>query len=1232
MHGSDGDSNHANAVSFAQLEPSKENIQPLLRSAGKRMRSLAHNLQQTPKALTEKQERDRKAWESAIERDTSNDPLALWLKYIKWIKLNYSCPTNQKAQLLSLIERCTNAFKDDARYMNHKKYVKLWLEYSALSRDPLQIFQFMHANKIGAKLALFWRGWSLMAEQHHQWDLVDRILCTAKQIGAQPQEDVTHAHDAFLERMKKRIHEQDMDQLNAMQTQSQQQRLQHHNGSGSGSSGGGMERATLGQITESSSSHRTDYQQPRGFGNEIKPTKTTTTTTASHNQPSFGVYCDDDENMDPGQIQPSATTHNDDDDDGLQSLLPVNRGWRQFATETHRRKENDGVPSTWNQQGFGTQSVQQRERGKQRAFGVAIDDEFRPRKQPLQPQQEEELICTHQRPAMGAWTKEDRARFSCASFVDPRLLSYDGEKCSLEEARCRFMKPVWNAQMQRDDGAETGVAGDDDDDMMMTMNVGRILYNKGHPDLSIPSTIKEEPTPTRTEIATDASKKNRKRKTSDEDGDGDKGDTVVDENVAIAPTRKKFKFGGNIAHQQSMAMAKLAVPGTGTVPTADEASYDVFAELTVQSNFTNTLTLGSHIDTPLKKLDFATPAAAAAAAAHHGSLFMSSKHQQHQQHQHRAISEQTQDLSSMTAFFNQPIKITDKRMVDTPTVTHLKAKKMLNPTATITFHSKAAMNEIVEIFGGGGCGGAEKVMPQQQQPQQQQVEEKKQEESFGIYEDTATIHTKIDIGKIHIDDDDDDDDDDVQNIQVDHVSQSHSQSESLAMPSIAESDDDKHSPKQQQHKQKKEKNTKMMVIDPFGVAVVQNTSMCALYLNDNNIFDYRHDAVPFNIDDLLNGETDIDLQDDDDTFFNITQFVRACSSSSNRLVFFVNDLSCNDEQCERLLVIHRAREPQLQNYHISQSLLRRPQGTQLCTDFAVVERVYLYRDVSLAVCKTTDSFQTLHDVLEKSRRCRTEMHEKWMLYMASEMIRVICALHASRMIHVRLSLHSFVVKLADSSELSGDWCGQHERGWHHFGLLLHDLDACLKLDDFLDFERVEKNANANTNADDDEFGCLISDENLSDEQTNLCTLFQKRILQPKQKQSFFCYESDYFSVFVLLMQILTANENIISLIFERNIDLQNVMSFVQNYRVEHGLSRLQNERIWCDIVQFLLMTKHENGNGGGGIYEFERLSIEERRTYLGGCYQLCCTELIDLEYLSPKLQLIMTKIARMMRE
>ena len=303
------------AVSFDQLEPSKENIQPLLRSAGKRMHSLAQNLQQAPKALTEKQERERKQWEAAIATDVSPDPLSFWLKYIKWTKLNFTSATNQKAQLLPLIERCTKKFKDNAQYTNSKKFIKVWLEYAHLSRDSLQIFDFMYNHKIGYELALFWRGWAIIAENQNRFDLVDQIFQKAKQVNAAPIKDINHAYEAFLKRMKKKISNQNEEVMNAL-----------HNNSYSHQ----PNRATLGQIAKNPTSHRFDSSKPRGFGQQIAHKQH-----GGDKNKSFGIYCDEENN------------END-------ARLPlVSNGWRALGSEYNRKKENDGVPTTWNQQGFG---------------------------------------------------------------------------------------------------------------------------------------------------------------------------------------------------------------------------------------------------------------------------------------------------------------------------------------------------------------------------------------------------------------------------------------------------------------------------------------------------------------------------------------------------------------------------------------------------------------------------------------------------------------------------------------------------------------------------------------------------------------------------------------------------------------------------------------------------------------------------------------------------------------
>eukprot|EP01084_Bolivina_argentea_P088925 160562_1 len=533
----------AQAVSFAQLEPSKENIQPLLRSTGKRMKSLAQNLRQTPKALTQKQERERLQWEHALKSDKSQDPLNLWLQYIKWVKLNFSCPTNQKAQLLRLIERCTSSFKDDARYTNNKHYIKLWLEYAHLSRDSMEIFKFLHANKIGAQLALFWRGWAIVAEQQNQFDLVDRIFNEAKQIGAQPLKDIHRSYEQFSARMRKKIHNNDIElQPNI-----------HHTSYPNNTN----TRATLGQISAHSSSHRKDHIQPHGFGTQIAMKQ-------HHTKPQIG-----DINQDNRGKQRKFGVYREQETQRVSSSLPPAKStWQKLGTGYNRSKENNGIASAWNHQHFNMENKpRMQQRHDTHNFAIPTDDALR----------DGNTIRTHERPAMGEWKQQ--GRYMCASFYDPKALQYDGAQCSFEEARCRVMKGKWNKELEEKERSESMMM--EEDDMMMTMNVGRILYNKNCPDLSIPSTINEEPQSLKSTINTDkhAQKhRNRKRRSSD--------DEDLPENEELKPNKKRFKFGIlNGIHGMD-----------------EDRTYDVFSELTTTTNLT-TNKIGINYETPIRKKD-----------------------------------------------------------------------------------------------------------------------------------------------------------------------------------------------------------------------------------------------------------------------------------------------------------------------------------------------------------------------------------------------------------------------------------------------------------------------------------------------------------------------------------------------------------------------------------------------------------------------------------------------------
>merc|ERR1712228_151255 len=90
---------------------------------------------------------------------------------------------------------------------------------------------------------------------------------------------------------------------------------------------------------------------------------------------------------------------------------------------------------------------------------------------------------------------------------------------------------------------------------------------------------------------------------------------------------------------------------------------------------------------------------------------------------------------------------------------------------------------------------------------------------------------------------------------------------------------------------------------------------------------------------------------------------------------------------------------------------------------------------------------------------------------------------------------------------------------------------------------------------------------------------------------------------------------------------KDIISQIDAYRVEIGLDKLQNGNMWNKILQMMLMRESDNDTP----YQFDKLSICERQNYLKQCHKHCAMQLMDLENLSPKLQVILARLDRMIR-
>lgn len=147
------------------------------------------------------------AWSAYRSGDASagsggGDPLLPWLRYVKWTEAEY--PSRGKGSAyVQLLERCTRKFKDEERYRNDKRYLRVWIKYADALDDPTDVFRYLYSNGIGEDLALFYVAWAFVVERAKNYALADKIYTRGKNRLAQPVEELKEKHRQFQRRMSR---------------------------------------------------------------------------------------------------------------------------------------------------------------------------------------------------------------------------------------------------------------------------------------------------------------------------------------------------------------------------------------------------------------------------------------------------------------------------------------------------------------------------------------------------------------------------------------------------------------------------------------------------------------------------------------------------------------------------------------------------------------------------------------------------------------------------------------------------------------------------------------------------------------------------------------------------------------------------------------------------------------------------------------------------------------------
>ena len=151
----------------------------------------------------------------ALRTYDGDDPLEAWYTYIVWVEQTY--PNGGKeGNLNSLLEKCLKEFKDEVKYNDDSRFFEVWMKYANLSSNPLEVYNFMHTEKICQKVPKFYVEWAWELEQVNNFKKAETTFKLAYEtIGDQEDnlDSLKAKHKQFQARVMKKMLEKSDDNI-----------------------------------------------------------------------------------------------------------------------------------------------------------------------------------------------------------------------------------------------------------------------------------------------------------------------------------------------------------------------------------------------------------------------------------------------------------------------------------------------------------------------------------------------------------------------------------------------------------------------------------------------------------------------------------------------------------------------------------------------------------------------------------------------------------------------------------------------------------------------------------------------------------------------------------------------------------------------------------------------------------------------------------------------------------
>ncbi|XP_023258484.1 mitotic checkpoint serine/threonine-protein kinase BUB1 beta [Seriola lalandi dorsalis] len=185
-----------------EWELSKENIQPLRR--GRDISALHQALSQQQDGLSSAINQQRQAFESELRMYEGDDPLDVWDRYIKWTEQTFP-QGGKESNLNTLLERVATRFTEEKKYHNDPRYVDLWIKFAETCPEPLDIYRYMQAQRIGVTQASLYIAWSEEYENQGNSRKADLVYKEGFKKCAEPHDKLLQFHRALQARVARQV-------------------------------------------------------------------------------------------------------------------------------------------------------------------------------------------------------------------------------------------------------------------------------------------------------------------------------------------------------------------------------------------------------------------------------------------------------------------------------------------------------------------------------------------------------------------------------------------------------------------------------------------------------------------------------------------------------------------------------------------------------------------------------------------------------------------------------------------------------------------------------------------------------------------------------------------------------------------------------------------------------------------------------------------------------------------